>query len=94
LIKEALKIVCDGGLLSKSDIADKMGIQESALDNIFSLLSAKGYLKKFDGATELPRACMSCSISRECARKASSGNVYIITDKGKLYLKKFNQVTS
>jgi DeoR/GlpR family transcriptional regulator of sugar metabolism len=88
LIKEVLELVRDGGLLSKSDIADKMGIQEATLENVFSLLSSKGYLKKIDGTTELPRACMSCSVSRECARKASAGNVYIITDKGKLYLKK------
>lgn len=88
MLKDVLKLVRDGGLLSKRDVADKMGIQESTLENIFSLLSSKGYLKKIDGATELPRACMSCSISRECVRKASAGNVYVITDKGKLYLNK------
>jgi predicted transcriptional regulator len=87
-MREVLKLVRDGGLLSKRDIADKMGIQESTLENIFSLLSSKGYLKKIDGTTEMPRVCMSCSISRECVRKASAGNVYIITDKGKLYLNK------
>ena len=87
-MREVLKLVRDGGLLSKRDIADKMGIQESTLENIFSLLSSKGYLKKIDGTTEMPRVCMSCSISRECVRKASAGNVYIITAKGKLYLNK------
>jgi len=85
-MKEFLKLVCDGGLLSKGDIADKMGIQESTLENIFSLLSSKGYLKKIDGITEMPRACIACSISRDCMRKASAGSVYVITDKGKNYL--------
>ena len=85
-MKEILKLVRDGGLLSKGDIADKMGIQESTLDSVFSLLSSKGYLKKFDGTTEVPRACIGCSISRDCMQNASAGNVYVITDKGKNYL--------
>jgi hypothetical protein len=86
-MKEALKLVRDGGLLSKRDIADKMGIQESTLDSVFSLLSSKGYLKKFDGTTEVPRACIGCSISKDCMQNASAGSVYVITDKGKNYLK-------
>jgi hypothetical protein len=86
LIKEVLKLVRDGGLLSKGDIADKMGIQESTLDTVFSLLSSKGYLRKFDGATEVPRACIGCSMSKGCLENASAGGVYVITDKGKNYL--------
>jgi len=85
-MKEILKLVRDGGLLSKGDIADKVGIQESTLDSVFSLLSSKGYLKKFDGITEMPRACIGCSISRDCMQQASAGSVYVITDKGKNYL--------
>jgi predicted transcriptional regulator len=86
-MKEILKLVRDGGLLSKSDIADKMGIQESTLDNVFSLLSSKGYLNKIDDATEMPSSCIGCSMSTCCLRKESSGSVYVITDKGKNYLK-------
>lgn len=86
MIKEILKLVRDGGLLSKGDIAGKMGIQKSTLDSIFSLLSSKGYLKKIDGTTEMPRACIGCSISKDCMQKASAGSVYVITDKGKNYL--------
>jgi hypothetical protein len=87
LIKEVLKLIRDGGLLSKGDIADKMGIQDSTLESVFSLLSSKGYLKKFDGAKEVSRACIGCSMSKNCMQKATTGNVYLITEKGKLYLK-------
>jgi ribosomal protein S25 len=86
LIKEVLKLVRDGGLLSKGDIADKMGIQDSTLESVFSLLSSKGYLKKFDGA-KVSRVCIGCSMSKNCMQKATTGNVYLITEKGKLYLK-------
>jgi hypothetical protein len=85
-MKEVLKLVRDGGLLSKGDIADKMGIQESTLDSVFSMLSSKGYLKKFDGTADVPRACVGCSISKKCMQNASAGIVYVITDKGKHYL--------
>jgi predicted transcriptional regulator len=86
MIKEILKIVRDGGPLSKSTIADKMGIQESTLENIFSLLSSKGYLKKIDDNIEMSSACVGCSKGNNCLQKTSSGSVYIITEKGKNYL--------
>jgi hypothetical protein len=86
LIKQVLKSVRDGGLLSKGEIAEKMGIQESTLENIFSLLSSKGYLKNIDSTTEMPKACKSCSVNKDCIQKISAGNVYVITDKGRKYL--------
>jgi hypothetical protein len=85
-MKEVLKLVRDGNLLSKAAFADELGIQESTLDNVFSLLSLKGYLRKFDGTTQVPPACVGCSISKKCMQNVSAGNVYVITDKGKRYL--------
>jgi len=87
-MKEILRVICDGGLLSKGDITNMVGIQESALESIFSLLSSKGYLKKIDSTKEMPRDCIGCTISKECMRKSSTGRVYTITDKGKNYLEK------
>jgi predicted transcriptional regulator len=86
LIKQVLKIVHDGDLLSKGEIAEKMGIQESTLETIFSLLSSKGYLKKIDSTTETPKACKNCSANNDCIQKASAAIVYVITDKGQKYL--------
>jgi hypothetical protein len=85
-MKEVLKVVRDGNLLSKAAVADKLGIQESTLESVFSLLSSKGYLQKFDGATEVPSVCVGCSIRKKCVQNVS-GSVYVITDKGKHYLK-------
>ena len=79
-------MIRDGGLVSKGDITNKVGIQESTLESIFFLLSSKGYLKTIDSAKEMSRACIGCPISKECMRKASTGSVYTITDKGKNYL--------
>jgi transcription initiation factor IIE alpha subunit len=87
-MKEILRVIHDGGLLSKGDIANKVGIQESTLNSILSLLSSKGYLKTTDDATETPRGCIGCPISKECMQKPSAGTVYIVTEKGKNYLEK------
>jgi predicted transcriptional regulator len=87
-MKEILKLIRDGGLLNKGDIANKVGIQESTLDSILSFLSSKGYLKTIDSKAEMPMGCIGCPISKECMQKASAGSVYTITDKGKNYLEK------
>jgi predicted transcriptional regulator len=87
LLKQVLKLVHDGGLLSKSEIAEKVGVHESTLENIFALLSSKGYLKKIDSNTEMPKACKSCSVYKGCIQKVSAGSVYVITEKGRKYLK-------
>lgn len=87
-MKEILRMVRDGGLLSKGDIANKLGIQESALDSILSLLSLKGYLKTIDSTAVVPKGCLGCPIGKECMQQAFAGSVYTITDKGKNYLEK------
>lgn len=88
MMKEILRVIRDGGLLSKGDIANKVGIQESTLNSVLSLLSSKGYLKTIDNAVEMPRGCIGCPISKGCMQNASAGSVYMITDKGKNYLEK------
>ena len=87
-MKEILRVIRDGGLVSKGDITNKVGIQESTLESIFSLLSSKGYLKTIDSTEKIPMGCIGCPISKECMRKASIGSVYAVTDKGKNYLEK------
>ena len=83
MMKEILNVICDGGFLSKGDIANKVGIQESTLDRILYLLSSKGYLKTIDSAAEMPSGCIGCKIGKECMQKASAGSVYTVTDKWK-----------
>ena len=86
-MKEILNIICTEGILSKGEIAEKMGIQESTLMDILSLLLSKGYLKTINSSKETPSVgCCGCSISKECHNEVSSGNIYLITKKGKNYL--------
>jgi hypothetical protein len=85
VIKEVLKLVRDGGVLSKSDIAYKLEIQQSTLESVFSLLLSKGYLRKV-GFADVPHACMGCSSCTGCMTNASVCSEYVITDKGKSYL--------
>jgi predicted transcriptional regulator len=87
VIKEILTLVRDGGLLSKTDIAERIGIQHATLESVFSLLSSKGYLQKIDNTTSEPsKVCLCCSACTGCTKKANSPAVYTITEKGKTYL--------
>lgn len=87
-MKETLRIVLDGGLLSKGDLAEKVGVQESTLEDILSLLSFKGYLRKLGPAGVVPSGCFGCPIRKDCMDRSSTGSTYIITEKGKHYLEK------
>lgn len=53
MIRKVLGAIYDGGLLSKGEIAYLVGVQESTLESIFSMLASKGYLKTL----KAPRAC-------------------------------------
>ncbi|MDG6221808.1 MAG: hypothetical protein IAX21_06575 [Candidatus Bathyarchaeota archaeon] len=87
MIKEILTLVRDGGLLSKNDIADRVGIQQATLESVFSLLSSKGYLKKIDNANAATsKACLCCSGCTGCNTNTNVPAVYTITEKGKTYL--------
>ncbi len=82
MIKEVLKAIHGGSFLSKAEIANRAGVQESTLESIFSMLSSKGYLKTFESATDLPIGCIGCPLRGGCMTKAQTGNVYVITEKG------------
>ena len=82
MIKEVLRAIHGGGLLSKGEIADQAGVQESTLENILSMLSSKGYLKTVESSIDLPISCISCPIRVGCMTKVQTGNIYIITEKG------------
>jgi len=87
-MKEVLRAINDMSLSNKGDIANRVGVQESTLESILSLLSWKGYLKTIDGTEEMPTYCIGCSITKECMAAAGAGSVYTITEKGKRYLEK------
>ena len=77
-MKETLRAICDGGLVSRGDIAEKVGVQESILEDILSLLSSKGYLKGIDYTGEMPSGCMGCA--RGQAPSSLAGSLGLIAD--------------
>jgi hypothetical protein len=86
VIKEILTLVRDGGL-SKNDIADRIGIQPTMLDTVFSFLSVKGYMQKIDSTIAEPfEAYLCCSGCTRCTSRTCATTAYVITEKGKTYL--------
>ena len=62
--KKFLRVIRDEGLSSEGDIANRMGIQESALEGILSPF-IKRLPKTIDSTEKTPRGCIGCPVSKE-----------------------------
>ena len=80
-----MRAMQDSHLLSKRNIADKVGVQESTLESILSMLSSKGYLIE-EKNMDQPKGCIGCPMSRKCLTQITTGNTYLITERGKKLL--------
>ena len=85
MIREVLRAVQDSPLLSKKEVADRVGVQESTLESILSMLSSKGYLYEEKHMGQL-KGCIGCPMSRKCLTQITTGNAYLITERGEKLL--------
>jgi len=85
VIREVLRLIHDEGFINKREVSKKVGVQESTLDRIISLLLSKGYLEVDKKGVDLPRRCMNCPYSSNCIMK-NEEKVYSITEKGRKLL--------
>ena len=60
MIREILRGMQDGSLLSKREIADRVGVQESTMENILSMLLSKGYLEIEEKNMGQSKGCIGC----------------------------------
>jgi hypothetical protein len=68
------------------EIADRVGVQESTLENILHMLTSKGYLKIEEVNTHQIKGCIGCPMRGECSSQIISGKSYTITERGKKLL--------
>jgi len=76
----------DSHILSKREIADRAGVQESTLESVLSMLSSKGYLEIEEKNMGQLKGCMRCPMSRNCLTQITTGNTYLITERGEKLL--------
>jgi len=86
LIRKVLRAMQDSHYQSKREVADRVGVQESTLESILSMLSDKGYLHLVNNNRELPARCVGCTNHQGCKSMVQQGRVYLITNKGRKLL--------
>lgn len=85
MIKDVLRVIRDLGVVNKREIVEKIGIEESTLEQVITLLASKGYVKRKTSSQNAPITCIGCPMATQCTPQ-KSGGVYVITEKGENYL--------
>jgi len=76
----------DNHLQSKREIADRVGVQESTLESILSMLLSKGYLEIEEKNMGHSKGCIGCPMSGGCISRNMTGDAYLITERGEKLL--------
>jgi hypothetical protein len=85
MIKKVLQLIVSEGILDKSEIARRVGMQVETLDDIIRLLVERGYLRMEVNGCEVESSCSGCPSSAGCDTITSTGQVFYVTDRGKVY---------
>jgi hypothetical protein len=85
MIKKVLQLIVSEGILEKSEIARRVGIQIETLDDIIRLLVGRGYLRMEVNGCEVESSCSGCHSSAGCDTITSTGQAFYVTDRGKAY---------
>jgi hypothetical protein len=85
MIKKVLQLIVSEGILEKSEIARRVGMQIETLDDIIRLLVERGYLRMEVNGCEVESSCSGCQSSAGCDTITSTGQAFYVTDRGKAY---------
>gem|GEM_PF-4592571 len=85
MLIETLRLI-KGGISGRMELANKLNIHESALGDILSLLTRKGYLTSIEPSECPPPTCATCSVRKACSSKTFLGKMYLVTEKGRKLL--------
>jgi hypothetical protein len=88
VLKEIIQQILSGGMKSKQDIAQSIGVQLETLDDMLQLLLKKGMLRSsicepIDGPS-----CSGCSSTEGSCSSNYLGQAYYVTERGKKYAQK------
>ena len=85
MIKKVLQLIVSEGILDKSQIARRIGIQVETLDDIIRLLVGRGYLRMEENGCDIESSCSGCQSAAGCNMITNTGQIFYVTDKGKAY---------
>jgi len=85
MLIKALRLIKEG-IADKKELADRLGIHESTLEDGVSLLVRKGYLRSAEPSECPQQRCAGCLVEHSCGLKTSRVKAYIITERGRRLL--------
>ncbi len=86
MLKEILKEISNSNYISKSNIAVKLNINETLIEDAFSQLVRMGYIKEDENNdVNCSSSCMGCPYAKSCSKLPVK--TVILTNKGKSLLK-------
>lgn len=84
MLKEVLSEFAKGEMNSNSNIGRKLNLSEGMVEQVLKDLAKMGYIQKEESTCG--SKCSSCSCC--CSKTSDVINMWKITDKGKVYLKR------
>jgi hypothetical protein len=86
MLKNILKTLLTQRVAHTRELAQQLGVQPSALEDMLQLLVRRGLLRLGDCDTPADDPhCSGCPAHAGCATTSDSGRAYYVTDKGKRY---------
>ncbi len=81
MLKQLLSLLATGGVHTPSELAARLGVTESLLEQMLADLSRMGYLRSDSGSTCPAAHCTECPLEDACAVGEPGGKVWTLTDK-------------
>lgn len=79
MLKEVLRIVAQGGIHTRGELARRLDVSEELLQQMIEELERLGYLKPVAG--DCHHRCAGCPFATECAI-GGAGRIWALTEKG------------
>jgi hypothetical protein len=79
LFEQLLRIVAQGGIHTRRELAQRLGVSEELLQQMIEELVRIGYLNPVAG--DCHDRCAGCSFAAECAI-GGGGRIWALTEKG------------
>jgi len=85
-LDQLLSLLKKGGVHTPGELAARLGVTESLVDQMLADLSRMGYLRTISGSACLSSSpngspCADCSLTDTCAVSGPGGRVWALTEK-------------
>jgi hypothetical protein len=86
MLKDILRILLTQRVAHTRDLAQQVGVQVTALEDMLQLLVRRGLLRLTECESSANETyCAGCPSHAACATTSDTGRAYYVTDKGKRY---------